>query len=304
MRRITFLLVPLLAAAAEAQSVGLGVAGVLDAPVGTLWSVGYSPRGVGPFDLSLGGLAYVGDGQARWGGSLELSLLRRAGGRWYATGGVQAGFGTGDAEATWTAWTAGVGFRLLRAGPVDLAVEGRYLHLSIPDDGVLLGVRLGIGTSRGRGSRERAGPPPPSPLAIPVARSPAAQAVIETALGAMGTPYAWGGSTTNGFDCSGLIQYAYQANGVALPRRSVDQAQAGAAVPRDPTRLLPGDILAFAIDGPRVSHVGMYVGDGRFIHSGSGGVQVSRLSPDDPTGGYWWRRWVGARRVLPEPTSP
>jgi cell wall-associated NlpC family hydrolase len=68
--------------------------------------------------------------------------------------------------------------------------------------------------------------------------------------------------------------------------------------------LLPGDILTFAQRGTRISHVGLYLGDGRFIHSGSGGVQVSRLGPEDPDGRYWWQRWRGARRVAPGPTAP
>jgi cell wall-associated NlpC family hydrolase len=61
--------------------------------------------------------------------------------------------------------------------------------------------------------------------------------------------------------------------------------------------LLPGDILTFSNNGGRVTHVGLYLGDGRFIHSASDGVQISLLSPDDVYGRWWWRRWVGARRV-------
>jgi cell wall-associated NlpC family hydrolase len=122
--------------------------------------------------------------------------------------------------------------------------------------------------------------------------------VVQTALDVMGTPYRWGGEGDGGFDCSGLIQYAYGANGVTLPRRSVDQARQGKPVARDAGSLRPGDILTFADDGNRVSHVGLYVGSRKFIHSASTGVQLSVLSDDDVSGRWWYRRWVGARRIL------
>jgi len=114
----------------------------------------------------------------------------------------------------------------------------------------------------------------------------------------MGSPYLWGGSAANGFDCSGLIQYAYQQSGIALPRRSVDQARAGQLIPRELGQLEPGDILTFSRDpGGPVSHVGLYVGERRFIHSSSTGVRLSLLSEDDPAGQHWVARWVGVRRV-------
>jgi cell wall-associated NlpC family hydrolase len=78
----------------------------------------------------------------------------------------------------------------------------------------------------------------------------------------------------------------------------VDQARAGREVGRDASALLPGDVLTFAGNGRGVTHVGLYIGDGRFIHSASRGVQISRLGEDDPNGRYWYRRWVGARRVI------
>jgi cell wall-associated NlpC family hydrolase len=115
----------------------------------------------------------------------------------------------------------------------------------------------------------------------------------------MGQPYKWGGTGDNGgFDCSGLIQYAYAQHGITLPRRSADQAKAGRAVAKRVDALAPGDILTFARSGTRISHVGLYLGDGRFIHSASKGVQVSVLSAEDPYGRWWWKRWMGARRVV------
>jgi cell wall-associated NlpC family hydrolase len=116
----------------------------------------------------------------------------------------------------------------------------------------------------------------------------------------MGTPYLWGGSAANGFDCSGLIQYAYLQAGVTLPRRSVDQAKAGQLIPRELAQLEPGDILTFSREpGGPVSHVGLYVGDLRFIHSASNGVRLSLLSDTDPNGRHWLARWIGVRRIPP-----
>lgn len=123
--------------------------------------------------------------------------------------------------------------------------------------------------------------------------------VIATARDAMGQPYRWGGDGDDGgFDCSGLIQYAYAQHGVQLPRTSRDQAREGRAVEKALGALLPGDILTFARSGSTISHVGLYLGDGRFIHSASQGVQVSVLSDADPYGRWWFRRWKGARRVV------
>jgi cell wall-associated NlpC family hydrolase len=124
------------------------------------------------------------------------------------------------------------------------------------------------------------------------------EAVVQTATQVMGTPYRWGGTGEDGFDCSGLIQYAYGEHGISLPRRSVDQAQSGQPVERVIEELRAGDILTFSTREGPVTHVGLYVGDGQFIHSASRGVQLSRLSADDPYGSWWWERWVGARRIV------
>ena len=127
----------------------------------------------------------------------------------------------------------------------------------------------------------------------------ALDAVVDIANDAIGTRYRLGGAGEgDGFDCSGLIQYAYGQQGIELPRRSVDQARAGREVGRDRKTLRPGDILTFAHSGSRITHVGLYIGDGRFIHSASRGVRVSVLDDDDPDGRYWMRRWMGSRRVL------
>jgi len=129
-------------------------------------------------------------------------------------------------------------------------------------------------------------------------------AAARVALAALGAPYRWGSvggrGAASGFDCSGLIWRAFASQGVTVPRVSWEQARAGVAVPRALNALEAGDLLAFSrVPGGAVEHVGLYVGAGRFVHSSGwdGAVVVTRLAPDDPRGRWWWRRWVGARRV-------
>jgi cell wall-associated NlpC family hydrolase len=85
---------------------------------------------------------------------------------------------------------------------------------------------------------------------------------------------------------------------VALPRTSAEQAREGRKLDKRLSELEPGDLLTFSNRGGQVTHVGMYLGDGRFVHSATRGVQVSVLSEADPYGRWWYRRWVGARRIL------
>jgi cell wall-associated NlpC family hydrolase len=123
--------------------------------------------------------------------------------------------------------------------------------------------------------------------------------VVETALAVMGAPYQWGGTDANGFDCSGLIQYAYGQHGIVLPRISRDQARMGTAVDRRVAALRPGDVLAFSGDGTSgVTHVGLFVGDGQFLHSASGGVTLSSLMASDGDSRWWQQHWVAARRIV------
>jgi cell wall-associated NlpC family hydrolase len=118
----------------------------------------------------------------------------------------------------------------------------------------------------------------------------------------MGRPYRYGGTGADGsgFDCSGLIQYAYGRHGITLPRTSADQAREGKKVDRKVASLAPGDLLTFSNRGGPVTHVGLYLGERRFIHSATRGVQVSVLSAEDPYGRWWYTRWVGARRIVNE----
>jgi cell wall-associated NlpC family hydrolase len=122
-----------------------------------------------------------------------------------------------------------------------------------------------------------------------------ANAVLIRAIGLVGTPYRWGGNTPeSGFDCSGLVNYVFRdmAN-VALPRTSRDLAASQG--PRiAPARLAAADLVFFA-SGGSVTHVGIYVGEGRFVHAPSSGGTVRLDHLDGP---YWATHFAGARRVL------
>lgn len=119
------------------------------------------------------------------------------------------------------------------------------------------------------------------------------QTLLKRALALLGTPYRWGGTATNGFDCSGLVGYVFKtALGIELPRVSRDMANTGQRIER--SALTAGDIVFFKVHGKRVDHVGIYVGNGQFLHAPSTGkdVMVSRLDQ-----GYWSGKFMEARRV-------
>ena len=106
----------------------------------------------------------------------------------------------------------------------------------------------------------------------------------------LGTPYRYGGSNPAGFDCSGLVQYSYARAGKALPRTT--KALWNTATPIESQRMLPGDLLFFSIAG-KMSHVGLYLGDGRFIHAPSSGRHVSVESLESE---YYSRAFMRAGR--------
>lgn len=103
--------------------------------------------------------------------------------------------------------------------------------------------------------------------------------VVAVASDQLGTPYRYGGSKPGGFDCSGLVEYSYAKAGLVVPRTSFEQYRA--AQPVDISDARPGDLLFFRYDR-RISHVAIYLGEGRFIHAPSTGKLVSVASLRDP----------------------
>lgn len=104
-------------------------------------------------------------------------------------------------------------------------------------------------------------------------------------------PYRYGGSTTQGFDCSGLTRYAYGSVGIAIPRTAAAQQQAATAVPRN--ALQPGDLVFFASGRDGIDHVGVYAGEGRFVHAPSTGRAVTFGDLADP---WYAAHYAGAGR--------
>jgi len=129
---------------------------------------------------------------------------------------------------------------------------------------------------------------------MPVSRDGSATTVrriIQTAMRYEGTPYAYGGSGPGGFDCSGFVRFVYAQAGISLPRMADEQFEVGRPVSYSNLRV--GDLVFFTTYAAGASHVGVYMGNGQFIHaSTSYGVRVDYL-----TAGYWGDRYIGARRL-------
>jgi hypothetical protein len=119
--------------------------------------------------------------------------------------------------------------------------------------------------------------------------------MLKRALGLLGTPYRWGGTNPeSGFDCSGLVGYVFRNTlGIELPRVSRDMANVGELI-RDRTALAEGDLVFFSRRGKHVDHVGIYIGNGQFVHAPRTGkdVEVANLAT-----GYWSGKFMQARRV-------
>ncbi|MEG0876592.1 MAG: SH3 domain-containing C40 family peptidase [Oscillospiraceae bacterium] len=119
------------------------------------------------------------------------------------------------------------------------------------------------------------------------------QQIVDTAMKYMGVPYVWGGTSASGFDCSGFVYYVYKECGYTINRTAASIYSNGVSV--DKANLQVGDAICFSSSRNSIGHVGIYVGDGKFIHSssGSGSVIISELSMD-----YYENHYVGSRRIV------
>jgi cell wall-associated NlpC family hydrolase len=127
---------------------------------------------------------------------------------------------------------------------------------------------------------------------IPSAPNIDGPAIAAAALAERGRPYRLGGETPAGFDCSGLVQYVFAQQGIALPRQVIDQFTVGQPVPR--REIQAGDLLFFATTSDDASHVGIALDRDRFVDAPSahGHVRIDRLSAP-----YWSKRFLGAKRI-------
>jgi cell wall-associated NlpC family hydrolase len=117
---------------------------------------------------------------------------------------------------------------------------------------------------------------------------------VHVALSLLGAPYRFGGTTPEGFDCTGFISYVFRHSaGMMLPRESHSLVRTGRPV--SAKDLQPADLVYFKIERQKPLHVGIYIGEGRFIHAPSSGGKVNI---QDLKGDYWKKRYLGARRVI------
>ncbi|KQL50671.1 peptidase P60 [Heyndrickxia shackletonii] len=114
--------------------------------------------------------------------------------------------------------------------------------------------------------------------------------VINVAKKYLGTPYRYGGMSPTGFDCSGFVSYSYKKIGVNLPHSADAMFQRGKKVSK--TNLKPGDLVFFNTGSKKVSHVAIYIGNNKVIHSVSNGVKIDCLNCT-----YWKTRYIGAKRI-------
>ncbi|HYB33793.1 MAG TPA: C40 family peptidase [Steroidobacteraceae bacterium] len=125
----------------------------------------------------------------------------------------------------------------------------------------------------------------------PPAEPQVAAAIVRVAIALVGTPYHFGGADEAGFDCSGLTVYVYERVGLTIPRTAAEQQRAAYPVPR--AQLAPGDLVFFRIRSRSVDHVGVYSGDGRFVHAPRAGQAVSFADLDS---GFYAQHLAGGGR--------
>jgi murein DD-endopeptidase len=134
--------------------------------------------------------------------------------------------------------------------------------------------------------------PHSAPVASSASNATTAERAASHAAKMVGKPYRYGGSSPAGFDCSGLVQFSYRQAGVALPRSTDQQRSISRAV--KVADLRRGDLVFFNQEGKKYGHLGIYIGDGKFIHAPSSGKAVRSDRLDSP---YWKKHLSEARRI-------
>ncbi len=132
---------------------------------------------------------------------------------------------------------------------------------------------------------------PASPAAA-VVRQSLGDEIVLRAMAQLGTAYRYGGADLEGFDCSGLVYFIHQGLGLSAPRTAQQQYESSLRIARGD--LEPGDLVFFRIVGPRISHVGIYAGAGRFVHAPQSGRNVELKSLDDA---FYARHFAGGGRL-------
>jgi len=135
-------------------------------------------------------------------------------------------------------------------------------------------------------------PEAPDRPAVVRASDETARKAVDVARDMIGKPYKYAGDTPAGFDCSGLVRYSYGKAGIPLPRDT--QSQRNQSVLVSVRNLREGDLLFFDQEGKKASHVGMYIGNGRFVHAPSSGGKVRT---DSLKAEFWKKHFVDARRI-------
>jgi hypothetical protein len=157
---------------------------------------------------------------------------------------------------------------------VDPVPDARWLAVRLPDD---------------RAGWVQAGDVTLTPRALSIPET------LEFAKRFLGLPYTWGGTSSYGYDCSGFSQMLARRRGVNLPRDAHQQAESSAVIPADRKSLQPGDLLYFGGSEKKITHTGIYMGDGKFISATAHLTPTVRI--DDLNDPYWTKLLVAARRV-------
>lgn len=221
-------------------------------------------------------------------------------------------------DSAFAVWSYGGGLSLPLVGPLALDGDARYRRPR-DDDRILpggfnrdweyrVGLTIGFGSSRSRSYDRRRTPKEhargsPDPVHSAGSRI-RPSGMVSSAERYVGTRYRYGGaSPSEGFDCSGFVQYAYGRQGVRLPRTAALMAREGDRIALRERELRAGDLMFFADDGRRIDHVAIYAGGGRILHSTASGGGVRYDDLDSDRGRWFTDRWVEARRVIEDGRS-